>query len=222
MDDTVTAVASTCPPRTLFYHFVICNYPTPPAAAGSQTRLSVTSNNSWRGGRVRMGAVTSHNARANSQTLILGIKLLSGWHRMTRQSETVRPLNFSPPNLQKNLWNDISTYQNKSERGRRVQREGQRVFCGITPAWRWLIKTKPALRSKRAAGCTAQTDAGIKSGGVRHLYFLHSLNPSWCWKTSGPACGVGGVVAAREWVEGWGGVSETRVRKGVRGSYQLR
>lgn len=119
MDVTVTAVAQTCPPRTLFYHFVICNYPTPPAAAaGFQTRLSVTSNNSWRGGRVRMGAVTSHNARANSQTLILGIKLLSGWHRMTRQSKTVRPLNFSPPNLQKNVWNDISTYQNKTERGR--------------------------------------------------------------------------------------------------------
>lgn len=43
-----------------------------------------------------MGAVISHNAQANSQTLILGIKLLSGWHRMTRQSEAMRPLNFSP------------------------------------------------------------------------------------------------------------------------------
>lgn len=102
----MTAVASTCPPGTLFYHFVICNYHTntpapPPAAAGSQTRLSVTSNNNWLGGRVRMGAVISHNARANSQTLILGIKLLSGWHGMTRQSEAVWPLNFSPTNLQK-------------------------------------------------------------------------------------------------------------------------
>lgn len=113
MDVPVTALASTCPPGTLFYHFVICNYPAPPAAAGSQTRLSVTSNNSWRGGRVRTGAAVSHNARANSQTLILGIKLLSGWHGMTRQSEAMRPLNFSPPNLQKNVWNDISTYQNK-------------------------------------------------------------------------------------------------------------
>lgn len=103
----MTGVALTCPPGTLFYHFVICNYHpppppiTPPAAAGSQTRLSVTSNNSWLGGRVRMGAVISHNARANSQTLILGIKLLSGWHGMTRQSEAVWPLNFSPTNLQK-------------------------------------------------------------------------------------------------------------------------
>lgn len=184
MDVPVTALASTCPPGTLFYHFVICNYPAPPAAAGSQTRLSVTSNNSWRGGRVRTGAAVSHNARANSQTLILGIKLLSGWHGMTRQSEAMRPLNFSPPNLQKNVWNDISTYQNKGrareEAGGRWRggRGKQRVSCGITPARRWLIKMKPALRWERAAGGAAQTDTGIKSGGVRHLYFLHSLNPS--------------------------------------------
>lgn len=29
-DVPVTAPALTCPPRTLFYHFVICNNPTPP------------------------------------------------------------------------------------------------------------------------------------------------------------------------------------------------
>lgn len=182
MDVTVTAVASTCPPGTLFYHFVICNYhpalPLPPTAAGSQTRLSVTSNNSWRGGRVRMEAVISHNARANSQSLILGIKLLSGWHGMTRQSEAVWPLNFSPPNLQKNVWNDISTYQNKTGRGRKGQREEQRVSCGITPTRRWLIKTKPVLLVRERGRRHCSDRHGDQVGGVRHLYFLHSLNPS--------------------------------------------
>lgn len=37
----------------------------------------------------------------------------------------MRPLNFSPPNLQKNVWNDISTYQNKAGRGRRQGGRGE-------------------------------------------------------------------------------------------------
>lgn len=48
------------------------------------------------GGWVRTEATVSHNAQANSQTLILGIKLPSGWHNMARQSEARRPRNFSP------------------------------------------------------------------------------------------------------------------------------
>lgn len=43
-----------------------------------------------------MEATESDNARANSQTLILGIKLPSGWHNMASQSEARRPHNFSP------------------------------------------------------------------------------------------------------------------------------
>lgn len=99
------------------------------------------------------------------------------------------------------MWNDISTYQNKKGRGRGKQR----VSCGITLARQWLIK--PACCEDetnvvvyQSCGPSSSDRHGDQMRGVRHLYFLHSLNPSWCWKTSGPACG--GDASEAKWERG--------------------
>lgn len=107
----------------------------------------------------------------------------------------MRPLNFSPPNLQKNVWNDISTYENKTGWGRWQQKEGQR-------AQRWLIKTKPGLRYERQFGHIVQTDPGFMSRGCWTSLFPSLAKSQHMLENQWPSLCVRGVVAAREGVSG--------------------
>lgn len=122
---------------------------------------------------------------------------------MARQSEARRPLNFSPLICKEMCGMTSAPIKTRKGRGRGKQR----VSCGITLARQWLIKSaccedETNVVVYQSRGPSSSDRHGDQMRGVRHLYFLHSLNPSWCWKTSGPSCGGVGGASEAKWEKG--------------------